>query len=238
MSSRWSMTVARAAVAVALCAPAAAAGEMTGHVRFAGTPPARKPVAFGGEQQCALMHKDAPPLMEDVVVGPDGGLRDVLVYLTGTAPGGPYTPPTEPLVYEQQGCVFKPHVGAVMVGQPVEVRNDDAVLHNVRAQSKLGQSFNIAQPVQGMKTRKMMKAQEIGVPIKCDVHFWMTGYLHVLAHPFFAMTGEDGAFAIAHLPPGTYTFEAWHPVLGTRTVTATVTDGENAPLTFTFAPAP
>jgi hypothetical protein len=219
-------------------APAATAGELRGRVSFTGEPPARSPVAFGGEKQCALMHGDAPPLVEDVVVGLNGGLRDVLVYLTGEAPGGPHTPPAEPLVYEQHGCLFKPHVGAVMVGQPIEVRNDDPVLHNVRAQSKLGQSFNIAQPMQGMKTTKKMKAQEIGIPLKCDVHFWMTGYLHSLAHPFFAMTGEDGAFAIANLPPGTYTFEAWHPALGTRIATATITDGEPAALTFAFSPKP
>ena len=212
---------------------AAEGDSVTGTVQFSGTPPARPPVNFGAEQQCALMHADKTPLMEDIVVNDNGTLRDVLVYVTGEVPGT-HTAPSEPLVFEQKGCVFLPHVGAMMVGQPVEIRNDDAVLHNVRAQSKLGQSFNVAQPVKGMKTTKQMKTQEIGIPLKCDVHFWMTGYLHVLAHPFFAVTGEDGSFTIPGLPAGTYTLEAWHGVLGTQTAEITVGAGSSQSLSLTF----
>ena len=208
-------------------------GTITGTVSFSGAPPPPTPVNFGAEKQCALVHGTTPPNLEDIVVNSNGTVRDVLIYVTGEVPGQ-HTAPTEPLVFEQQGCIFVPHVGAVMVGQPVEVRNDDPVLHNVRAQSKLWQSFNIAQPVQGMKTTKVMKKQEIGIPIKCDVHFWMTGYLHVLAHPFFAVTGEEGRFTITSLPPGTYTLEAWHGKLGTQTQRVTVAGGQAAPATFTF----
>ena len=208
-------------------------GTITGQVVFSGTPPTPSSVSFGGEQQCALIHGDHPPQVEDVVVNSNGTLRDVLVYVVGEVQGT-YTPPAEPLVFEQKGCLFVPHVGAVMIGQPVEVRNDDPVLHNVRAQSKQGQSFNIAQPVQGMKTTKKLLKPEIGIPIKCDVHFWMTGYLHVLPHPFFAITETNGTFAIKGLPPGTYTLEAWHGKLGTKQLTVTVTGNESHTAEFTF----
>ena len=209
-------------------------GTVTGKVAFTGTPPVSQSIAFGAEKQCALIHGDHPPIKEDLVVNPNGTVRDVLVYVTEAVPGD-FTPPAEPLVFEQRGCVFAPHVGAVMAGQPIEVRNDDPVLHNVRAQSKLGQSFNIAQPVQGMKTTKVMKKPEVGIPLKCDVHFWMTAYLHVLAHPFFAVTGEDGAFTLSGLPPGTYTLEAWHSALGTRQATVTVQGAETQTVEFTLA---
>jgi len=222
------------------CIPFGAAdggGTITGTVKFSGTPPPPTPINFGAEQQCALAHGTTPPMIENLVINSNGTVRDVLIYVTGEVPGQ-YAAPTEPLVFHQHGCIFVPHVGAVMVGQPVEVRNDDSVLHNVRAQSKLGQAFNIAQPVQGMKTTKTLLKPEIGIPLKCDVHFWMTGYLHVLAHPFFALTGPDGAFTITGLPPGTYTLEAWHGTLGTKQGTATVTDGGAASLTFTFTATP
>ena len=207
---------------------------VTGKVVFTGTPPPRTSVQFGGEKACAIAHGNSAPQTEDVVVNSNGTLRDVLVYVTGEVPGT-FTSPADPLVFEQKGCVFLPHVGAVMVGQPVEVLNDDPILHNVRAQSKLGQSFNIAQPSQGMKTRKVLQKQEIGIPLKCDVHFWMRGYLHVVAHPFFAVTGDDGTFTLKGLPPGTYTLEAWHGKLGTKQLTVTVKGAESQSADFTFA---
>ena len=210
----------------------AAGGTVSGKVVFEGTPPPVKEIQFGAEKQCALGYQH-PPTYEDVVVNSNGTLKWVLVHIVEDVPGG-YPAPTEPFVFQQHGCIFVPHAGAVMVGQPVEVHNDDAVLHNVRAQSKLGQSFNIAQPVQGMKTTKKLLKPEIGILLKCDVHFWMTGYLHVLAHPFFAITGPDGAFTIKGLPPGTYTVEAWHGKLGTQTQSVTVAEGQAAPATFTF----
>ena len=210
----------------------AAGGTVTGTVVFEGAPPPVKEIQFGAEKQCALGHEH-PPTYEDVVVNGNGTVRDVLVYVIGEV-SGQRVAPTEPLVFEQRRCIFLPHVGAVMAGQPVEVRNGDPVLHNVRAQSKLGQSFNIAQPTQGLKTTRKLLKPEIGIPLKCDVHFWMTGYLHVLPHPFFAITGPDGAFTIKGLPPGTYTVEAWHGKLGTQTQRVTVAEGQAAPATFTF----
>ena len=215
-------------------ASAGGGGTITGAVKFSGTPPLAALIHFGAEKQCALAHGTTPPTIEDVVISSHGTVRDVLVYVTGEVPGQ-YAAPAEPLVFEQRGCVFVPHVGAAMVGQPVEVRNDDAILHNVRAQSKLGQSFNIAQPTQGMKTTKKLLKPEIGIPLKCDVHFWMTGYLHILAHPFFAVTGPDGAFTITGLPAGTYTLEVWHGKLGTKQLTVTVKGDESQPVEFILA---
>ena len=214
-------------------AVAGGGGTITGTVKFSGTPPPPTPINFGAEKQCALVHGTTPPNVEDVVINSNGTVRDVLIYVTGEVPGQ-YAAPTEPLVFEQRGCIFVPHVGAVMVGQPVEVRNDDPILHNVRAQSKLGQSFNVAQPVQGMKTAKVFQKPEIGMSLKCDVHFWMTAFLHILPHPFFGVTGEEGTVVIRNLPAGTYTLEAWHEKLGSQTHSVTVKDGETTPIEFVF----
>jgi plastocyanin len=218
-------------VAGASLAHAQAGGTVAGKVTFEGAPPARKTIDFGAERQCALGHTH-PPQQEDLVIT-DGAVQWVLVYvkdgLTGEFPA-----PTEPVIVDQHGCLFLPHVAVAQVGQPVEFRNSDPVLHNVRAQSKLGQAFNIAQPVQGMKTTKTMKRPELGIPMKCDVHFWMMSYLHVPAHPFHAVTGADGVFRLSGVPAGTYAIEAWHETLGTQTQTVTVADGQAVPVTFTF----
>lgn len=227
----WGITLAAACV---VAGPVwAGGGTLTGKVVFKGTPPTPAAINFGGEKQCALMHGDQPPKTETLVVNPDGTLKWVLVRVSSDV-AGPFTPPTEPVVINQRGCVFLPHAAGVQVGQPVTFQNDDALLHNVRAQSKLKQSFNIAQPKKDMKVTKTFARAEIGIPVKCDVHFWMVLYLHVLPHPFFAITGDDGRFALTDLPAGTYTIEAWHESLGTATQSVTLGEGETKALEFSF----
>ncbi len=228
---RHAVIVAVAALAHASVAWAAG-GTVSGKVVFEGTPSPAKEIQFGAEKQCALGHEH-PPTYEDIVVNGNGTLKWVLVRVVEDVPGD-YPVPTEPVVVDQHGCVFSPHVTAARVGQPVEFRNDDPLLHNVRGASKQSQAFNIAQPVQGSKTARVFKKPEIGMLVKCDVHFWMTSYLHILPNPFFAVTGDEGTFTISGLPAGTYTIEAWQEKLGAQTQQVTVAEGQAAPVAFTF----
>jgi hypothetical protein len=120
------------------------------------------------------------------------------------------------------------------VNQPLEIVNSDPTLHNVNAKPSLNQPFNIAQPVKGMKTSKKFTKPEVGVKFKCNVHPWMSAYAVVLEHPFFGVSGEDGAFAIQSLPAGQYVVEAWHEKLGSQTQHVTVNEGQPASADFTF----
>ena len=136
--------------------------------------------------------------------------------------------------------MYVPHVFGVQVGQPIHILNSDATLHNVHAIPNANREFNIAQVTKGMKTVHTFTAKEDApIPFKCDVHGWMTSWAGVLDHPYFAVTGEDGSFAIPNLPPGTYTLAAWHERLGTQTMSITVADKESkTDANFTFkAPA-
>jgi hypothetical protein len=72
------------------------------------------------------------------------------------------------------------------------------------------------------------------VPIECNVHGWMNAYVGVLDHPYFAVSGNDGAFSIGNLPPGTYTIEAWHEKYGTQTQEVTLGPDASQAITFTF----
>lgn len=210
----------------------ASGGTVSGTVVFEGTPPLAKEIQFGAEKQCALGHQH-PPTYEDLVVNGQGALKWVLVRVVEDVPGD-YPAPTEPVVVDQRGCVFVPHGAAARVGQPVEFQNNDPLLHNVRGASKQRQGFNIAQPMQGSKTTRVFQQPEIGMLVKCDVHFWMTAHLHVLPNPFFAVTGEDGAFTISGLPAGAYTLEAWHETLGPQAQRVTVTEDQAAQVDFRF----
>lgn len=210
-----------------------AGGTLTGKVNFIGTAPAPKPVNFGPEKQCAIAHGDKAPLDETIVVNANNTLKDVLVYVKEGV-SGQFEAPKEQVMIDQNGCIFSPHVSVAMVGQEVVFKNSDTLLHNVRTLSTANKVFNIAQPIQNMTTKKVFSSPEIGIQLKCDVHFWMLAYLHVLINPYYAITGDDGSFTIKDLPAGTYTIEVWHGKLGAQTQSITITEGESKSVDFSL----
>jgi hypothetical protein len=186
---------------------------------------------MAGDPQCARLHGNQPVSSEEFVVGPQNEVKWVFVYVKEGV-RGTFNPPPQPMVLDQKGCIYRPHVFGLMVGQTLEVLNSDPLLHNVHAFPKKNRPFNVGQPLQGKKDRFTFDVPEVMIPIKCDVHTWMVAYCGVLPHPFFAVTGSDGRYTIRGLPPGTYTLEAWHERLGTRTQTVTVRAGETVTVNF------
>ena len=207
---------------------------ISGTVMFTGTPPANPTIDMSEEQACREGYSDAPT--DPVVMVSDGHLANVFVRVTGGLPEGAAPPrPSEPAVIDQDGCLYHPRVVGVMVGQQLEIRNSDPVLHNIKAVPTANRGFNISQPQEGMTSTRTFNTPEIMVPLECNVHGWMNAYVGVVAHPYFATSGEDGTFSISGLPAGTYTLEAWHEQFGTRTGTVTVTEGGTGTVDFTFA---
>jgi plastocyanin len=214
--------------------PAAGTASIVGKVLFNGEPPKRRPINFGPEKKCHE-HHETPPLDDTLVVSADKGIQWVLVRISSKVPGT-FAPPSKPAVLDQKGCIFLPHILPVMVGQEVEIRNSDPVLHNVRCEATLNPSFNRNLPKPGDVYTLKFDSAEVGMKLKCDVHFWMGGQIHVLPHPFFATTGENGAFTINKVPPGTHKLEAFHEKLGKLVQDITVKEGEVKTIDFTFQP--
>ena len=211
-------------------------GAVTGRVRFTGAKPTNPRIDMSEEAACKDKYKAAPPTAETVVVNANGTLANVFVYVkAGLPPSAKYQAPATPVVIDQDGCRYHPHVLGIMVGQNLEIRNSDPVLHNIKAKATKNRPFNISQPSAGMKTNRTFSAPEVMVALECNVHGWMNAFLGVLPHPFYAVTGADGSFSIKGLPPGTYTIEAWHERYGTQTATVTVTGTETKTSDFTFA---
>ncbi len=221
-----------------------ALADVTGKVTLAGKPPDMGTIDMSGQKECAAAHPD-PVTEETVVVGDNGELKNVVVALVrhdddteGDDKKAPADPPvpTEPAVLDQKGCMFSPHVLAMRAGQTLVVKNSDPFLHNVHSQSTTNDAFNMAMPTAnaGEKADPQPKAPET-FKVKCDVHPWMTGYVAIFAHPYFAVTGDDGTFAIKGLPDGTYTLQAWHERYGTKDQQVTVKDGK-ATADFTYKP--
>jgi hypothetical protein len=212
-------------------------GSIGGTVAFTGAVPANPAIDMAQEAKCRAKYTGAAPT-NPVVVVKDGKLGNVFVYVkSGLPAGATYTAPTTPVVIDQDGCLYHPRVLGVMVNQPIEIRNSDPVLHNIKAVPTKNRGFNISQPSQGMTTRRTFATEEVGVPLECNVHGWMHATANVLTHPFFATSGRDGAFTIQVLPAGTYELEARHEKLGTRTLSVTVPEGGAATAAITFAAA-
>lgn len=214
----------------------AAAGTATlvGRVSYNGEPPKRKPINFGPELKCHEQHK-TPPEDESIVVSTDRSIRWVLVRIASKVPGT-FAAPSAPVVLDQKGCIFAPHVVALQMGQEFEIKNSDPVLHNIRCEAVINPPFNRNLPKVGDSLKMKFDVQEVGMKLKCDVHFWMAGYIHVISNPFFAITGEDGRFTIPKLPPGTHKLEVWHEKLGKQSKEITVKDGEVQTVDFVFEP--
>jgi hypothetical protein len=215
-------------------APALGSSSVSGSVSFSGTPPANPAIDMSEEPTCRDKHPEGPTDPEVVVT--DGKLANVFVYVKSGLPAGQTFPrPPAAAVIDQDGCLYRPRVLGVMVGQPLEIRNSDAVLHNIKAVPTTNRGFNISQPQAGMTTTRTFTDPEIMVPLECNVHGWMNAFVGVTSHPFFAVSGADGGFTISGLPAGTYEIEAWHEKFGTRTTSVTVADGGTATVEFTFS---
>lgn len=210
---------------------AATAGRVVGRVTLEGTPPAAEVINRRSDPYCTALGEART---ETYMVSRNGGLQNVFVYVKDGLGDLRFPIPAEPVVLDQRGCTYVPHVFGIQAGQPLEILNSDDTLHNVHAAPELNREFNRGQGLQGLRDTHVFTSPEVMVPFQCDVHEWMHAWVGVVDHPFYATTEADGTFAISGLPPGTYTIDAWHEALGSQTQTVTLGASGTVELTFTF----
>jgi plastocyanin len=216
----------------AAAAVSADAATISGTVKLATAPPKMPVLQMAADPYCQSQHP-TPVLDEEVVTGPGGELANVFVYIKQV--NGNYPAPSTPVVIDQHGCQYRPHALALQVGQPLQIKNSDATLHNIHALPNVNPQFNEGQPVQGMvSTKKFDKAEITPFRIKCDVHGWMKAFMAVMPHPFYSVSQGNGSFTISNLPPGQYTIVAWHEKYGSQEQQITVAPKESKAVNFTF----
>ena len=194
--------------------------SISGQVKVKGDVKKRKKIKMDADPKCAALHADAP-LMDDIVVDDAGNVQWAFVWVKKGAEGKKPTDAPAPAVINQVGCHYEPHVLGIVVGQDLLIKNSDDLLHNIHALPFSNKEFNFGQPTKGLEEKKQFTAQEVMVKVKCDVHPWMSAWIGVVDHGFFAVTGADGKYAIpGGLPDGKYTVEVWHE--GYKSVSAEV----------------
>jgi plastocyanin len=235
---RWCLLAGLITAAALWPGAAFAASSISGTVTFDGKVPTLKPLTMDADPACAKMHSEPVP-SEMLVLGSGNTMGNILVWVSKGLPSGKTWPaPGKPVVLDQKGCQYVPHVMGIMVGQAYRILNSDGILHNVHALPKINKGFNRAMPPTVKEATATFDKPEQVFQIKCDVHPWMSAYVGVFTHPFFSVTGTDGKYTIAGLDPGTYEITLWHERLGTQTASVTVGANETKTQNVTFkAPA-
>ncbi len=194
-------------------------GQIVGAIIYEGTPPEMKKLKI--EKDLHVCDVTAQ-YEETIMVGENGGLKNVVVYIDEIEFGKSFR---QNVVLDQKGCRFEPHIQFVGVNQRLTILNNDGILHNLHTFSTVNSPVNKAQPKFKKRLPITFKKSEF-INIKCDVHSWMSAWIIVGPHPYYAITDETGRFSLSNIPPGQYTITMWHESLGKKSIQVEVTDEE------------
>jgi len=212
---------------------AATASTISGTITFSGGIPSPQKIEMSQDPACGSTINLDPSLIVN-----NGDLANVFVYVKEGLEDFSFTPPARPVTIAQKDCRYEPHIAAAMVDQTVEFDNEDDTTHNVHMMPREIRQWNESQMPGAAPIEKKFDRPEIMIPVKCNQHPWMRMNLSVVPHPFFAVTGKDGKFSIAGLPPGTYTIAAVHERLGEHDTKVTVSPRESKIVDFHFKSTP
>ena len=212
--------------------PAPGTAVVKGLVKFAGPRPTPAHISMNADPSCSKVHPGGVSA-EDVVASPDGGLQNVVVFVSEGLGDRTFDPPPQPATLEQKGCMYGPHVVAVRANQELDILNKDETTHNLHPLPLNNREWNKAQ-APGTSVDARFAREEVAIPMKCNVHPWMRSYIAVFKHPFFAVTDKAGNFELKNIPPGDYTIEAWHEKLGKSIQKISVSAGGTKELEFVF----
>jgi hypothetical protein len=184
-------------------------GEITGKISFEGEKAKLAVIHMDQDPVCVEKHQGQTVHVEDGEVNANGTLPNAFVYVKEGAEKYTFPTPTEPVTLDQNGCLYRPHVLGIMVGQDLHIISSDPTTHNIHPMPKNNQEWNNSQAPGAGPLDKKFARPEIMIPVKCNQHPWMRAYIGVMKNPFYAVSGAEGTYTLKGLPPGDYTIEAW-----------------------------
>jgi plastocyanin len=209
--------------------------EVIGSVTLSGPGPKNSAINMAADPLCAKLHT-RPVMTEELVLSSGNALANAVVYVSEGLGDRAFDTPKQPAVLEQTGCQYRPHIIALMAGQKLLVENGDPTTHNIHPVPVNNREWNQSQAQGVPPIEATFGREEISIPVKCNIHAWMKGYIAVFKHPYFAVTGSDGGFVLKNLPPGNYTITAWQERFGTLTQKVTIAPKEKKRVEFIFKP--
>jgi plastocyanin len=213
---------------------AATAGIVRGKVIYQGPKPARTVINMDSDAACQQDHAGHPVYDESLVTGKAGALANAFVYIQTGLEDKKFEPAQGPVLLNQHGCLFEPRVLGMRAGQTLDVKNSDNVSHNVHPKPTNNYDWNQQQSPGAPDLEHRFPRADVMIPVKCNVHSWMRAFIGVVDHPYFAVTGPDGAFELKNVPPGDYTLTVWQEKLGQQKQTVHLAPSATAAVNFTY----
>ena len=206
-------------------------GTISGTVKYGGAPPSPEPLEITKDRDVCGTYVVYDP---SLIVASDGGIANAVVTIADISKGEPMKPEAA-VKFDQKGCEYVPHVLVFPAGSTIDIVNSDGILHNIHTESKINPVIDVAQPGFKREIQVTIAKPEI-IKVSCDAHNWMQGWWYAAVNPYYALTGRDGSFTIANIPPGTYTLRVWQERLGVVTQKVTVGAGATVTANFTMKP--
>ena len=226
-------------------APASPGGDVQGTILYSGAAPAKVLIDTSMDPACGMgMGQGAGKIYSEQYIVNAGKLANVFLYIKAGPPAAMQagsrpasSAASGPVVLDQKGCQYTPHVIGVAAGGLVEFRNSDPTMHNIHTMPTVvgNETIDVSQGPRGTPQVKQFNKAELMIPVRCNNHPWMNAFVNVSATPYFAVSDKAGHFVLHGLPAGQYTLAAVHEKLGEKTMQITVKPNASASAEFSFA---
>ncbi len=146
--------------------------------------------------------------LDRLVIGPEGGVANTVVFLKGITEGKPMVVPDMKPVLDQVRCRYEPHILLVPQNTDLAMKSSDATLHTLHMDGAA--TYNLPFPFPDQVVSRNLPNAGL-ITVRCNGgHVWMNAEIFVIDHPYYAVTDENGRFQLSDVPPGEYEIVAWH----------------------------